>query len=145
LPPKADLLRRVKGWHDTAMAVETVRQKLLAEGKPVFIIGGHYGITSEITFSLPEAKAGVPDRPLAYYQTAKTPENQFYFWPGYKDRKGQNAVYVQELELLEDTVPAVPEILRDEFDSITDLGAVMVKHDGRPIRRIQICECRNLR
>ncbi len=150
LPAKLDPLRRVKAWPDTVAVVESARQKLLAEGKPVFIIGSHYGITSEITFYLPEAKAGVPDHPLAYFQTVKVPENQFCFWPGYQDRKGQNAIYVQELDFYPDPprsleAPPIPEGLAQEFESVKDLGAVMVQYRGRPIRRIQLAECRGLR
>lgn len=144
VPPKLDVLRRVKGWKETARLVEAARQKLLAEGKPVFIIGGHYGITSEVTFNLPEAKAAVCAHPVVYFQTAKTPQNQFYFWPGYQDRKGQSAIYVQELELGSDEITPPPEELKQEFDSVTDLGAVMVQYGGQPIRRIQIFECRGL-
>lgn len=145
LPPKKNPLRRVQGWRETTAAVETARQKLLAEGKPVFIIGGHYGITSQITFYLPEAKAGVPDHPLAYFQTTQTPENQFYFWPGYQDRKGQNAIYARELELLGGKPAPPPEELTNEFESVTDLGAVEIIFHGKLWRRIQICECRGLR
>ncbi|HEX4644424.1 MAG TPA: hypothetical protein VH598_02335, partial [Verrucomicrobiae bacterium] len=102
-------------------------------------------ITSQITFYVPEAKAGVPDHPLAYFQTTQAPENQFYFWPGYQDRKGQNAIYAQELELLGGKPPPPPEALTNEFESVTDLGAVEIKYHGALWRRIQICECRGLR
>ena len=150
LPAKLDPLRRVKGWPDTALVVESARQKLLAEGKPVFIIGGHYGITSEVTFYLPEAKAGVPDHPLAYFQTSRVPENQFCFWPGYQDRNGENAIYVQELDFYPDPpqslqVPPIPDSVLQEFDSVKDLGPTLVRYHGRPIRRIQLAECRGLR
>jgi 4-amino-4-deoxy-L-arabinose transferase-like glycosyltransferase len=147
LPPPMDPTSRVRGWTETARMVEAARQKLLAEGKPVFIIGGHYGITAEVTFYDPEAHAGVPDHPLAYYQTAKLPENQFYFWPGYQDqnRKGQNAIYVQVLEFSSDKKEKPPETLQKEFESVTDLWPVFVLEDGRPIRRIQLMECRGLR
>jgi hypothetical protein len=117
----------------------------MAEDKPVFIIGGHYGITGELTFTLPEAKAGLPDHPLVYFQSSKTPMNQFYFWPGYKNRQGQNAIYTQELEFAGTNSPGAPESLKEEFESVTDKGTVMVMADGQPVRRIQIMECRNLR
>jgi membrane-associated phospholipid phosphatase/4-amino-4-deoxy-L-arabinose transferase-like glycosyltransferase len=150
LSPMLDPSRRVSGWKETAMVVEAARQRLLAEGKPVFIIGGHYGITSEITFYLPEAKAGVPHHPLAYSQTTLKPENQFYYWTGYHDRKGQNAIFVQELGLNLDLplslgVPPIPDQIKQEFKSVTDLGAVMVHYRNQPIRRLQIVECRGLR
>jgi hypothetical protein len=112
---------------------------------PVFIIGGHYGITSEITFNLPEAKACVSTRPLVYFLSSKIPRNQFYFWPGYKNRKGQNAIYVQELDFKSRNIEAAPPELVEEFESVTNLCEVEVTVHGQPIRRIQLMECHNLR
>ncbi len=145
LPPAIDQTRRVRAWPETAELVETARRKLLAEGKPVFIIGGHYGITSEITFNLPEAKAHVSSQPLVYFLSSKIPQNQFYFWPGYRDRKGQNAIFVQELDFVAGDIPATPEELTQEFESVTDLGVVVIMDRGEPVRRIQLMECRGLR
>jgi len=78
------------------------------------------------------------------------PENQFCFWPGYQDRKGQNAIYVQELDFYPDPPmsledPPIPDSVVQEFDSVKDLGPVFVEYRGRPIRRIQLAECRGLR
>jgi membrane-associated phospholipid phosphatase len=145
LPPKADALRRVEGWPETAQVVEEARQKLLAEGKPVFIIGGHYGITGEISFLLPEARENIRSQPLVYYRSSKTPENQFYFWPGYGDRKGQNAIYVEIMDGESGPADPPPEELTVEFESVKSLGEFTITHNGRYVRRIQISECRNLR
>ena len=100
LPPFMDVWQRVEGWPETAQVIDAARQKLLAEGKPVFIIGGHYSITGEMSFYLPEARALVRDHPLVYYIHSTKPDNQFFFWPGYLDRKGQNALYVNELDFV---------------------------------------------
>ncbi len=140
-----DPTHRVLGWAETAQTVEAARQKLMTEGKPVFIIGGHYGITGEITFNLPEARAAVRDHPIVYYLNTKTPDNQFYFWPSYEDRKGQNAIFVETLGLSSDKLNDPPKELVAEFESITSLGSFVVLHDGQPVRRIQITECRGLR
>ena len=121
--------------------VGEARVKLLDEGKPVFIIGNHYGITSLMTFYLPEARAGVPDNPLVYFRSSDRPENQFYFWPGYETRKGQNAVFVQEAH-----APAPPpERIRKEFASVTDLGLHDILYRDRVFHQIQLFECRDLR
>ena len=145
LPSKWDPTRRGREWAETANLVETARQKLLTEGKPVFIIGSHYEITGELSFHLPEAKADIRDHPVVYYQSSKRPENQFYFWPGYQDHKGQNALYVQELDFFkpEPTPPHLP--VTEEFESVTDLGMFTISDNGQPVRYIQIYECRNLR
>src|SRR5205814_2599641 len=78
LPPKIDPLKRVRAQKQMAAMVGLARTKLLAEGKPVFIIGNHYGIASLISFYLPEAKTGVPDHPLVYFRSSYRPENQIY-------------------------------------------------------------------
>ena len=56
-----------------------------------------------------------------------------------------NAIYVQELELGGDAITPPPEELKQEFESVTDLGAVRVQFSGQSIRRIQISECLGLR
>src|SRR6185503_15995273 len=61
LPAKVDPLRRVSGWKETAQTVGAARSQLLAEGRDVFIIGSHYGITGQTTFYLPEARRGLPE------------------------------------------------------------------------------------
>ncbi len=145
LPPDLNPWVRVQGWTETAQAVGAAREKLLTEGKPVFIIGQHYSITSEVTFNLPEARAVVSENPLVYYLHSDVPVNQYYFWPSYLDRKGQNAIFVQDLGL-RGGKPAPPTAqLEKEFESIQDLGTVTVMHDGQPMRVLQLIECRGLR
>jgi membrane-associated phospholipid phosphatase len=140
IPPRYNPLRRVQGWPETAHMVGEARKHLLQEGKPVFIVGDHYGITSQITFYLPEAKACATKTPLVYYRTSTHPENQFFFWPGYKDRKGQNAIYVS---ITEEPGPAPDRLVR-EFASVTDLGIHEVLYKGNVWRRLQLFECRDL-
>ncbi|MBI5772620.1 MAG: glycosyltransferase family 39 protein, partial [Verrucomicrobia bacterium] len=145
LPPQNDPLTRVRGWRATAEVVAEQRAKLLVEGKPVFLIGTHYGITSLISFYLPEARTGVPREPLAYYQSSDTPENQYFFWPGYRGtRKGQNAIYVQEIKSTSALEPP-PARLVAEFASVTDLGRFEVRLRGNIIRHVRLIACRDLR
>lgn len=144
LPPRQDPLRRVQGWRAVAAAVETQRQKLAAEGRPVFTICDHYGLTSLITFYVPEARRSLADRPLVCYQTTPQPENQFFFWPEYRyreARKGENAIYV-----MENNAPlSAPKEIMAEFESVTDLGLFPLEQDGRVTRCLQLMACRNLR
>jgi len=79
LPGDVDPLRRVRGYQETAARVEQAREKLLQEGKPAFIICGHYGITGLFSFYLPEAKAALRTKPLVYCLSSRKPENQLYF------------------------------------------------------------------
>jgi membrane-associated phospholipid phosphatase len=146
LPLKLDPLHRVREWDKIALAIDTYRQRLLSEGKPVFIIGDDYGITGQVSFYLPEAKAKVKDQPIVYFKSSPEPENQFYFWPGYFDRKGENAVFVRELDRDKPTPSPASERLLQEFESVTDVGVTNVMyHDKFLLRPFQIFECRGLR
>jgi len=167
LPAKVDPLRRVDGWKETAQAVARARNHLLGEGQEVLIIGSHYGLTGQISFYLPEARRGLPDRPLVYYRSSDRPRNQFYFWPGYRGiHSGANAIYVDEVPLskfkrgwfrtwlaggndLYEPAPTsrtkVPREVSEEFESITDLGVIQIRSSGRVLRRLQLYACRNLR
>jgi membrane-associated phospholipid phosphatase len=168
LPPEADPLRRVRAWRETADTVMAARNRLAAEGKPVFVISDHYGMAGLFSFYIPEAKAGVPHHPLVYCQTSPRPENQFYFWPGYRgERTGDNAVFVTELSpyslgprwwwhwLRGKPVPyaanqprpdAAPPELLEEFESVEDLGVQEVQWRQRGIyRRVHLFACRKSR
>ena len=147
LPPNLDESRRLQGWKVTAETVDRARQQLLKEGKPVFIIGSHYGISGQMAFNLPEARVVVAtDLPLVYCLTSDRPRNQFYFWPGYRGaRTGQNAIYVSLVSGRAQDDPPPPDQLLQEFDSVKSLGIVDISKNNRLVRRIQIIECRGLR
>jgi hypothetical protein len=144
LPAEKDPLTRLRGWKATAAVVEEQRQKFAQEGKPVFIIGSHYGITGLLSFYIPEARQSVQTQPVVFYESTDKPANQFYFWPGYTGRKGENALYVREVKR-NDVPEPVPERLRNEFESITDLGKFEVKYRDRVTHTIQLFACRQLR
>ncbi|MEP6664420.1 MAG: hypothetical protein ABJC04_12240, partial [Verrucomicrobiota bacterium] len=165
LPAQIDPLRRVRGWKDTVKATEAARQHLAESGRDTFIIGDHYGITGLLSFYLPAAKNSVRSDPLVFYRASSHPKNQFYFWPGYEGRIGDNAIYVQQLDLpklpadwatewlLENKVHNTPfaikssppaEILR-QFDSVTSVGVKEMFYGKRVFRRVQFFECRGLR
>ena len=167
LPAKIDPLTRVRANAEMARHVGDARRELEnAAGRPVFIIGGHYGITGEVSFYLPEARTNIVDKPFVYYLTSEKPENQFYFWPGYHDhRKGQNAIFVREMPLPPLTNSWVmkwlhgqtnlnlyaplgffpPPSLTNEFESVTDLGLRHAVYRGQVFRTVQLFECRNLK
>jgi 4-amino-4-deoxy-L-arabinose transferase-like glycosyltransferase len=141
LPPKLDPLRRVRGWSQMANIVEREREKLLDEGTPVFIVGGHYGTTSLLSFYIPEAKATVKSTPLVYYRKMARPNTQFFFWPTYVGtRRGETALYVQEKDKPQ---PAPIDIVK-EFASVTEIGHFAIHHRGRVMHYVQVFACRNL-
>jgi 4-amino-4-deoxy-L-arabinose transferase-like glycosyltransferase len=144
LPAKQDPLRRARGWSDTARVVGEARQQLLSEGKPVFIITPHYTYAGEISFYLPEARHQVRTDPMVYCRTSLTPRNQLFFWPGYTSRKGQNAIFVQEVDAKNPKKNPPPQ-LEEEFESVEALERRDVSRHGVILRSLQLYACRNLR
>ena len=168
LPAEMDPLRRARAWKETTAVVEQARQRLLAEGKPAFIITDHYGLTGEFTFYLPEARARLRTRPLVCYQSSTKVNNQLSFWPEYRyraERTGENAIYVTEQDpyrlekgwlwkwltgreigyARRSALKAPPQLMLEEFESVRDLGVKEINLGGRVFRRVQLFECRNLR
>lgn len=143
LPLEWDPTRRVLGWRAMSEVVREAREALMEEGKPVFLIAGHYGTASLLTFYLPEARNGVPAVPLVYVPSSGDPTNQHHFWPGYDRRKGQNAIYVKSIDGKEESPP--PPVLLQEFASVTSLGTHEVWSRGRVFHRVQLFACRDLR
>jgi len=168
LPGEKDPSRRVRGWSQSAALVENAREKLAAEGRPAFIIAGHYGITGCYSFYIPQARTALKSEPLVYSADSDEPVNQFYFWPEYNyrsQRKGQNAIFAAEAGLykLEDgwvwkwlahqpvnhaetPSPApLPSRIAQEFESVTDLGEQDVKIGERVFHRVHLWACYNLK
>jgi membrane-associated phospholipid phosphatase len=143
VPLEKHPISRVSGSRELAALVDKVRLNLeKEEGTETFIIGGHYGLTSLITFYLPKAREGVPDHRFVFCLSSAHPENQYYFWRGYKDRVGQNAIYVIRVR---DGRQPVPPQLRRQFESVTNLGVYRVWSSGQVAHRVQLFACRNLR
>jgi hypothetical protein len=167
LPPAKDLLHRVHGWKEMASIVGDARDNLAIEGKSTFIIGEHFGFTAQVTFYLPEAKTNVTKSPLVYFQHTSHPQNQFYFWPTYTNRVGDNAIFMVEVDrddlrpdwlkrwwnregnLFVNAPPKLktpPESIVKQFESVKDLGVFDVNYRDRGVmRRVQLFACRNLR
>jgi len=145
LPVNQDPLHRVRGWSDAARIVGEARENLLAEGKPVFILGDHYSLVGEVSFYLPEARATAASDPLVFYRTDSRSINQFHFWPGYENRKGQNAIFVRELDRNRPVPGPVPPEVEQQFDSVTEVGVSNVFYYRRVLWPLQIYACRGLR
>jgi 4-amino-4-deoxy-L-arabinose transferase-like glycosyltransferase len=145
LPVNMDPLHRARGWDEVARIAGQARQELLKEGKPVFIIGDHYSLVGEISFYLPEAKAVAATDPLVFYRSDHRAINQFHFWPGYQDRKGQNAIFVRELDRDNPVSRPVPADVEKEFESVKEVGIEYVRDHKRVLWPIQVFACRGLR
>jgi hypothetical protein len=168
LPGEKDPSRRLRAWKQMAATVETEREKLAINGVPTFIICDHYGLTGLFSFYLPDAKAALKTEPLIYSIDSTEPANQFYFWPEYDyraARKGQNAIYVEQIDpyplekgwllkwlagqapeyrAVPPSEPLPPEI-RDEFQSVTDLGEREDKIGDRVFHRMHLWACYDLK
>ena len=166
LPVSIDPLRRVRGHSELAREVDEARQTLAKEGKPVFVIGDHYGITSLMTFYIPEAKLRAANDALVFVMPSEMPLNQYFFWPGYREsRKGQNAIFVSQrddaefvsewkskwwrgetnlFEPVGGSEPA-PSWLTNQFEFVQSIGVCEIKRRGQTYQVIEMYECRNLR
>lgn len=60
----------------------------------MFVIADHYGRASLLNFYLPEAHKLLPEDQLVYVLATEKPQNQYWFWPSYDARVGENAIYV---------------------------------------------------
>ncbi|MDB6027288.1 MAG: Undecaprenyl phosphate-alpha-4-amino-4-deoxy-L-arabinose arabinosyl transferase [Verrucomicrobiales bacterium] len=166
LPAKVDPLRRARAWSGTGNKIGEVRRALEREGTPAFIICDHYGTTGELSFYVPEAKTLVgTGKPLVYFLAKDHPENQYFFWPNYLSRTGENAIFVQTVEepklvegwlwkwltgdvnLIRPNLPIPlppPPLLQKQFSSVKDLGIFKIEYRGRMFRHVQLFECRDL-
>jgi hypothetical protein len=146
VPARIDPLQRVRYWDKTAAVVEQAREELLAEGKPVFLIAHHYGLAGQLSFYIPEARNTIKHSPFVYCVSTPTPRNQFYFWPGYTGRKGENAIFIRDLDATNPTPKPPPAVLEAEFDSVTDLGIRNVTNRrGTVLRPVQVFACRGVK
>ncbi|MGC9942708.1 MAG: glycosyltransferase family 39 protein [Verrucomicrobiota bacterium] len=167
LPGDVDPSHRVRGWREAARLVESEHEQFDANA---FIIADRYGTAGLYSFySAPARAAAVTEQPLVYCVDADQPINQFYFWPEYhylETRRGQNAIYVQQLEpyklehgwvwkwlnhedfFYRDIPPLqpAPPSITAHFETVTNLGMFEIKlRDGRPFHRVQIFGCYHLK
>lgn len=166
LPTKIDPLTRVRAHSDLAQTINGARIKLSQEGGEAFVIGDHYGITSLMSFYIPEAKKRIVQSPLIFCIPSDTPRDQYFFWPGYLEtHKGQNAIYVDEreepklvegwlgkwwrreselTESIAESQPA-PEWVTKQFNEVRSVGVKVIKQRGQVYHVVELYECRNLR
>jgi membrane-associated phospholipid phosphatase len=165
LPAKIDPLRRTRGWEEMAEVVGVEWRALRERSPGAFILGDHYGTTGLLSFYLPEAAKDPKNDPQVFYPKTPDPQNQFFFFKSYLDKKGASALYVVQAEL--DKQPAgwlgrwirgeevgepvlketggPSEELRAQFTEIVDLGVREVRYRGRLMRGVHLFECRGLK
>jgi hypothetical protein len=135
LAAKLDPLARVRAWSTLTKTVHEEREK----AKTQFVIGAHYGVTSLMTFYTPETRKAPRDNKLFYALATDRPVNQFYFWPNYISRAGEDALFVQR------EGATAPAELEKQFERVEDLGVREINYRGRTLHKIHLYACRNLR
>ncbi|HZI30745.1 MAG TPA: hypothetical protein VFF11_00285, partial [Candidatus Binatia bacterium] len=151
LPVRMDPLHRIRGWRETARIVGEARQNLLKEGKPVFIICPDYSTASEVSFYLPEAQAAITQQPIACCWDSDKPITEFHYWPGYNfwERTGDNAIFFKILSLAKHSdepqpkPTELPQELLTKFRSVKSIGRFPADFRGRPMRWLEVFECRD--
>lgn len=137
LTEKNDPLVRVRGASELAQLVEEHRQQLASEGQPVFVIADHYGRASLLNFYLPEAHQLLPENQLVYVLATEKPQNQYWFWPSYEARVGENAIYVVKSSSRRNP----PKKLTQQFRSVQSLGLFKIRHRGELCSEVQLFAC----
>jgi 4-amino-4-deoxy-L-arabinose transferase-like glycosyltransferase len=135
LPAKIDPSARVRGWSTLAKTIQDERAKANAR----FVVGAHYGVTSLLTFYTPETRKAPRNNGLFYALATEKPVSQFYFWPNYLGRVGEDALFVQR----EGATP--PAELEKQFEQVEDLGMREIQYRGRTLHKIHLYACRKLR
>ncbi|MES2460762.1 MAG: glycosyltransferase family 39 protein [Armatimonadota bacterium] len=106
------------GWHEIAGRVQEERERLLGEGKPVFMAGTNYRVNSILGFYLPDHPTMVP----LYLGTRR---DQFLFWSRPEDYIGENAILV-----LSEKDEEAAALARQIFSKVEEMPAASVTRQG---------------
>jgi hypothetical protein len=92
-----------------------------------------------LTFYTPDTRKAPRDNKLIYALATERPVNQFYFWPNYRNRAGEDALFVQR------EGASLPQELTKQFERIEDLGVRDIIYRGRALHKMHFYAARNLR
>ncbi len=122
-----DLLYRVRGWRDLAARVQAFGD---THDTPV-VVARERELASLLAFYLPgHPRTFIPSRPRI--------QNQFSFWPDYRDGAfGDAAVFVTPYD-------APPADFPPQFTALEAPVEVVSHWRGRPVRRFRLFACRGL-
>ena len=129
----ASKVNQTYGWPTIAARVQTARETLQTEGKPVFIAGVNYRVASVLAFYLPDQ----PETRELFFQTRR---DQYWLWTDHARLIGQNAVLA-----FDDDSPEALATARQTFDRVEALPPVVVSRPGfvGPVKSWQIYLCHN--
>ncbi|MEP6955233.1 MAG: glycosyltransferase family 39 protein [Chthoniobacterales bacterium] len=165
---RRDPADRIRGWANSAHAVEKVRAEVEAQlGEPVFIIADERDRASEFSFYFRDKRVAGPGHPPVYIVESQDIRNQFSFWPRYDEFvpasgraattapeegdiyseedgvnlfTGRNALYVQASNKTE-----VPRNISAGFASADLFSTIEVRRFGQVVRTLRVFLCKNYR
>ena len=127
---KLDRSLEMYGWRETAARVDQERAVLGGPNK-AFVFGVNYRIPSQMAFYL-------PDHPVTYSLALHERASNYMFWEDPNKRIGQNAVFVNDSDGLDDLTEC-----RAIFTKVTVQPPVEIRRwpYPDPIRTLQIYRC----
>lgn len=126
LPARMDPMGRTVGWSDIAARLDQVRHEQQAD----VLITDAYKEASIFSFHL-------PDKPFIYTVKHNPPANQYDFWPGYPREAPHRALWITL------TGETSPDLLHNDFNSITPIESMIVYFHGKAFRQYTIYRCEN--
>lgn len=123
------------GWPEVTAGLQAARERLAAEGKPVFLAGVNYRVPSLIAFLL-------PDHPEAHELFFDTRRDQYFYWTKPDQLIGQNAILC-----VDDDKKEAVEIARLYFESVETLPPILVSRPGfiGPVKNWRVHLCRGFK
>ncbi|MGK0190574.1 MAG: hypothetical protein ACI9R3_006403 [Verrucomicrobiales bacterium] len=165
-PYQRDPSYRLRGWEETAEAVEDITQSMLTDNKKkkrkdrVFLIANRWQVAAELSFYMQDDLEVIrpnQDYPLVHTIQSALPEHQFSFWPRYDgidiakpevaggDRVagsaflGQTALYITD----DSDRQNPPKSIQSTFEKFHLIRIMDVLRGGNQLRRVKIFACYN--
>lgn len=162
-PYHRDPSYRLRGWEETAEAVEDITQSILdnlgksKSDESIFLIANRWQLASELSFYMRDDLAVIhptPDYPLVHTKQSILPQHQFSFWPRYdgidmkaKDGNsnstaaspfvGKTALYITDDADRE----SPPKSIQASFDKYKLIQILDILRGGNELRQIKIFAC----
>lgn len=167
-PYHRDPSYRLRGWEETAEAVEDITQSMLKDlqkkkrDDSVFLIANRWQVASELSFYMQDDLGVIrPNEkyPLVHTIQSALPQHQFSFWPRYDGVEiakspddevdgsptqrsaflGQTALYITD----ESDRQSPPKSIQSTFEKFHLIRVMDVLRGGNQLRRIKIFACYN--
>ncbi len=128
LPGVINPTMRLKGWSDLGRELGELQQSKFEDPQKVFFFADTYDMSAALAFY-------APGQPASYCAYLDRRMNQYDLWPGPKDKKGWDALYVAKK--YKDKLPPGLETMFDHIERIHFQST----HRGSPARKFTILLC----